>query len=475
MRYQFNQKMRRNALAVIKRQSALSNLFLSLVWLWLISAMFAAKPAESDAAKQRPLRKEAPTPAAKAKARPAAPSAVASPIKRLTKVQARSALLRQPVLPPIDLSDRREHIQYNTQGGETLIDVLGRYNLHSTERLFWNRSIQQNLGNQRMPAGREINLFFAPQTTRANQRQLKALEVDFNESATLTWERGIRGVLFQRREKPFDVELKTASAVVNTSLMEDGKKAGIHPTLLSQLTDIFTWDLDLEKEIQRGDSFKILYEKRSRKGQDAKASLRIVAAELINAGQKLTAIYFEKNKGQGNYYNLEGRSLARSFLRFPLEFANISSYFSDNRFNPLLRVNMAHTGVDFAAARGTPVRAVGDGVIAEAGWNGGYGKTLDLKHDSTYMSRYAHLDSFAEGIGVGTPVKKGQVIGFVGSTGRSTGPHLHFELYKDNQYVDPLGVHFPAEEQIEPGLRKIFDTQLKTYLVELSSTSAPRS
>ncbi|MBM4297464.1 MAG: hypothetical protein FJ143_06960, partial [Deltaproteobacteria bacterium] len=240
-----------------------------------------------------------------------------------------------------------------------------------------------------------------------------------------------------------------------------------------QLTDIFTWDVDLEKEVRSGDSFRILYEKRSRKGQDAKASLRIMAAELINAGQKFTAIYFERAKGQGNYFNLEGRSLARSFLRFPLEFASITSHFSDNRFNPLLRVNTAHTGVDFAAARGTPVRAIGDGVIAEAGWNGGYGKTIDLKHDPVYMSRYAHLDSFADGVTVGTTVTKGQVIGFVGSTGRSTGPHLHFELYKDNQYVDPLGVHFPADEQIEPGLRKLFESQTRTFLVELSS--GPRS
>ena len=109
---------------------------------------------------------------------------------------------------------------------------------------------------------------------------------------------------------------------------------------------------------------------------------------------------------------------------------------------------------------------------ARAG-NGGYGKAIELKHDSTYMSRYAHLGSFAEGIQPGATVKKGQVIGYVGSTGRSTGPHLHFELYKDNQYVDPLGVNFPAEDQIEPGLQKIFDTQLKTYLVELSA--APKS
>ena len=126
-------------------------------------------------------------------------------------------------------------------------------------------------------------------------------------------------------------------------------------------------------------------------------------------------------------------------------------------------------GVDFAAQRGTPVRAVGDGVISEAGWNGHYGKAIDVKHDGTYSSRYAHLQAFAPGVQPGVNVIKGQIIGYVGSTGRATGPHLHFELYKDQQFVDPLSVDFPAEENIEPALQKIFETQTRTYLVELSA------
>jgi len=295
------------------------------------------------------------------------------------------------------------------------------------------------------------------------------LELDQDDASILTWEKGFRGILFQKREKPYDVEVKTVSGSVDTSLFEDGRRIGIQPALLSQLADIFTWDIDIEKDIHQGDTFKILYEERSRKGQESKSVLRILAAELMNAGQKLTAVYFEKQRGQGNYYNLEGRSLARSFLRFPLEFTSITSYFTDSRFHPILKTNLPHTGVDFAAQRGTPVRAVGDGVIAEAGWNGSYGKAIDIKHDPTYMSRYAHLDSFAPGIRAGTAVIKGQVIGYVGSTGRSTGPHLHFELYKDQQYINPLSVDFPAEESIEPYLQKLFESQTQTYLVELSA------
>ena len=124
----------------------------------------------------------------------------------------------------------------------------------------------------------------------------------------------------------------------------------------------------------------------------------------------------------GGYYDLDGRSLARSFLRFPLEFADITSHFGESRFHPILKTHVPHTGVDFAAERGTPVRAVGDGVIALAGWQGPYGKAIDLQHDARYMSRYAHLQNFADGIRDGVEVKKGQIIGYVGSTGRSTGP-----------------------------------------------------
>jgi murein DD-endopeptidase MepM/ murein hydrolase activator NlpD len=366
-------------------------------------------------------------------------------------------------------------VTQQTKAGDSLVELLSRFGLSNAERQLWTRSIQRDIGTRGLlPAGREVHLYFTKLMPGTRQSpQLKALEVDSSDTSTLTWEKGIRGILFQRREKPYDVELKTVSASVENSLFADGKKAGIHPALLSQLADIFTWDLDLEKEFSKGDSVKILYEQRSRKGQETKASLRILAAELINAGRKLTAIYFEKQKGQGNYYNLEGRSLARSFLRFPLEFTNITSHFAHSRFHPILKVDMPHTGVDFAAKRGTPVRAVGDGVITLADWNGLYGKTVEIQHDSTYTTRYAHLERFADGVRSGTAITKGQIIGYVGSTGRATGPHLHFELYKNQQYIDPLSVDFPAEDLIEPTLQALFDNQKYILLVELSS--APQS
>jgi murein DD-endopeptidase MepM/ murein hydrolase activator NlpD len=446
-------------------QSAFVYVLKTLAWFWVIGAIVTMRPSEAHSAKPKPVRKEA------SKAKPTPPVVA---VRTFNKSQARTALLRTPASGAIDLAEKREHVVHRVRSGETVPELLNRFNLSRTEKPLWLRAIKRNGGSQAIPVGKEVHFYFSRPNPAKDRKstptvQLKALEVDYSDSSTLTWEKGTKGILFQTREKPFDVEVKTVSGTVENTLFEDGEKAGVPVKLLSQLADIFTWDVDLEKEIGKGDSYKILYEERSRKGQEAKASLRILAAELSNAGQKLTAIYFEKQKGQGNYYNLDGRSLARSFLRFPLEFTSITSHLAHSRFHPILKVNLPHNGVDFAAQRGTPVRAIGDGVINQVGWNGNYGKAIDVQHDSTYMSRYAHLDRFAEGIRNGTPVTKGQIIGYVGSTGRSTGPHLHFELHKDQQVVDPLSVDFPADETIEPAFQRVFDNQKRTYLVELSS------
>ena len=435
----------------------------SLVWFWVVGVLVTTSPLQARAARLKSPRKEA----SKNKPPPPVP-----PVRTFTKAQAKKALLHTPGVAQTDAGEKREHIVSRVRSGESLPQLFSRFNVSPAEKQLWVRAIKRNGGMQRLPAGKEIHLyFFRPAKSGRKQApaQLKALEVDYDDSSTLAWEKSVKGIVFQKRDKPFDVELKTVSGSVENSLFEDGAKSGVPLKLLSQLVDIFTWDVDLEKEIGKGDRYKILYEERSRRGQESKASLRILAAELVNAGQKLTAIYFEKQKGQGNYYDLEGRSLARSFLRFPLEFTSITSHLAHARFHPILKVNLPHNGVDFAAQRGTPVRAVGDGVVTQIGWNGNYGKAIDIQHDATYMSRYAHLDGFAQGIKNGTPVSKGQIIGYVGSTGRSTGPHLHFELHKDQQIIDPLSVDFPADETIEPALQRVFDNQKRTYLVELSS------
>jgi murein DD-endopeptidase MepM/ murein hydrolase activator NlpD len=434
-----------------------------LAWLAVFPAAIALTAADTHASRERTSRKEKEV----VKAKPAASS-----VRKVASVQPQKSWFRSPLPEPIDPFESRERTVHRVRNGETLHDLLSRHSLPAAEKQLWLRTLTPHLGNRPLPPGREVHFYFAkPTITRAKgpSGQLKAVEFDQNDEFTLAWEKGMRGIFFQRREKPYDVEIKSVSAEIESSLFEDGSKAGVHPALLSQLADIFTWDIDLYKAVTKGDTLKILYEQRSRQGQESRSVMRILAAELNNSGQKHTAIYFEKQKGQGNYYNLEGRSLARSFLRFPLEFTGITSHFTESRFHPILKASLPHNGVDFAAQRGTPVRAVGDGMISEAGWNGQYGKAIDIKHDGVYTSRYAHLHGFAPGIQAGAKVTKGQIIGYVGSTGRATGPHLHFELFKDQQYINPLSVDFPAEESIEPALQQIFETQTRSYLVELSA------
>lgn len=438
-----------------------SNVFGALVWFWACGLALALMPARADGARQK-----------SPKAATIKDKSVDSPSRKLVKPPVQRLLNKEKSAPERAHLEIREHVIYRAERGETLPAILNRFKLPSAEKRLWIRSVSTKFGARPLPKGKELHFYFTKDANGGRFKppaQLTALELDQSDATSLIWEKNGPSILFQRLERPYEVEIQTVSAVIEESLFGDGRKAGIQPALLSQLADIFTWDLNLDKGFGEGDRVKILYEKRTRKGKDAKSSLRVLAAELINAGQKFTAIYFEKEKGRGGYFDLDGKSLARSFLRFPVEFADITSHFTESRFHPILKTHLPHRGVDFAAERGTPVRAVGDGVITLADWNGLYGKTIDLQHDSRYLSRYAHLHNFAEGIRDGAKVKKGQIIGYVGSTGRATGPHLHFELYKDQQYVDPLSVDFPAEDTIEPALLRVFDNQKRTYLVELSA------
>src|SRR3989338_1433124 len=234
-------------------------------------------------------------------------------VRPTDKLGLRARLMPQQELPSLDGLSALRHIAHRIRPGETLTKLFIRFGLAEQERQLWLRSIQKHHPLKGLRAGQEMHLYFTrtePSPKRAKGREsLKALEIELNEDWTLTWEKGSKGIIFSKREKPYDVEIKTAGGVVESSLFEDGHRTGLNHALLSQLADIFTWEIDFDKEIQKGDTFKLLYEQKSRKGKESKASFQILAAELINAGQKFFAIYFEKEKGKGGYYDLEGRSL----------------------------------------------------------------------------------------------------------------------------------------------------------------------
>ena len=245
------------------------------------------------------------------------------------------------------------------------------------------------------------------------------------------------------------------------------------PAVISQFVEIFAWDVNFQTDLREGDSFKVFFRRKHRNGDGAHASFRILVAELTNRGRKYSALYFQQKEKEGHYYDLEGRPRGRSFLRYPVKFSRISSTFRHARFHPILKIRRPHRGVDFVAKRGTPVRAVGSGTITHAGWKrGGYGRFIEIQHSPGFRTRYAHLHKFARGIRRGRTVEKGQVIGYVGCSGLCTGPHLHFELYKNQRYRDPLKIKLPPAERIEPKLRKVFENAKQRLLTELADSRA---
>jgi len=236
------------------------------------------------------------------------------------------------------------------------------------------------------------------------------------------------------------------------------------------LADIFEYRVDMSRDLQEGDSFKALVERSVGPGGVTRVS-KVLAATFSLSGSDVSAIRFESRNNSAQYYDAQGKSLRAQFLRAPLEFRRISSTFGI-RFHPILGVWKGHKGTDYAANMGTPVRAIGDAVVLRAGWAGGYGNMLELRHRNGYVTRYGHLRGFASGVRTGAHVNIGQTIGFVGTTGRSTGPHLHFEVIVGGVQKDSrVALKSIAGEPLAAGERAAFDARRETLLASLNSNT----
>lgn len=240
-------------------------------------------------------------------------------------------------------------------------------------------------------------------------------------------------------EKRFEMR----SGEIRTSLFAATDLAEIPDSIAVQIVDMFSTDIDFASDLRKGDRFNVVYETFWRDGEQVQTG-RVIAGEFVNGSKTYQAIWFDEsgNSTQGGYYNPDGKSLKKAFLKSPIEFSRISSGFS-MRVHPISGKWKAHKGVDFAAATGTPIRAAGDGVIDFVGPQGGYGNTVVIKHWDKYSTAYAHMSRFGKGIRTGTKVEQGQVIGYVGSTGWSTGPHLHYEFRVNNEARDPMSIDIP--------------------------------
>ncbi|WP_339738954.1 M23 family metallopeptidase [uncultured Sunxiuqinia sp.] len=267
-------------------------------------------------------------------------------------------------------------------------------------------------------------------------------------------------------QKPTTTELKTASGTIKSSLWNALIENNINPVLAIELSQIYQWSIDFFG-IQRGDQFRIIYEEQFVDSISVGIG-EIYACQFHHMKQDYYAFLFEQDSTL-SYFDDQGQSLKKAFLKAPLEFSRISSRFSNSRYHPVLKIRRPHHGIDYAAPTGTPVQSIGDGVVTRKGYQrAGGGNYLYIKHNSVYTTCYMHLHGFAKGIATGTRVKQGQVIGYVGSTGLSTGPHLDFRVFRNGSPMDPLKVEAPPVEPVYDENLAAFTALKDSMMTQLS-------
>ena len=278
------------------------------------------------------------------------------------------------------------------------------------------------------------------------QGRLRALAFERDEAARV--EVRLEGDKYVENliERPLERRLMIASGEIDSSLYAAGEKAGLGPAVINQMANAFSYDIDFTQDLRVGDTFQVVYEEIWRDGERLRSG-GVVAASFNNRGKEFTALRYERN-GKMEYFDLAGRPLKKGFMRMPIEFARISSRFNPRRKHPVLGTVRAHRGVDYAAATGTPIMAAGDGRIAFAGWQNGYGRTIIIDHGRGYTTLYAHMSRLGK-YKVGQRVQQGSTIGYVGATGLASGPHLHYEFRVNGAHRDPLTVTMPKPDPLK--------------------------
>lgn len=276
----------------------------------------------------------------------------------------------------------------------------------------------------------------------------------------------LKGDLGVRKTKrPISTKSFAKGGTIESSLWAAMDQIGAGPELFVRIEDALQWSVDFTR-VQKGDQFKAVYDQNYIEGQHVGAGL-VHAAHYKTGDTEFYAIYYDGSKEHEGYYDLEGRPMNKGFLKAPVKASRISSYYNLNRFHPILKRRRPHLGTDYAAPHGTPIQAVGDGVVSIASYTNGNGNYVKIKHDDTYQTQYLHMSGFADGIRAGSHVKQGQTIGYVGSTGLATGPHVCFRFWKNGRQVNHLRLNFPPPEPLPESELAKFNEQRDVYLKQL--------
>ena len=372
--------------------------------------------------------------------------------------------------PPIETSfkqeERKQWVNFKVKNGDSLAYLFKKNDLSASELHQIMKLGKSTKSLRSIRPGQKFRVSIN------EQQQIQELFYDIDKLQSLHVKR--QGNTFSAAlvEHPVDIRTTYASATIDSSLFEAGKNAGMKDALIMQLVGIFGWDVDFALDIRKGDHFSILYEEHFMEGRKIKDG-PIIAAEFTNQGRTYRSVRYTDAKGRTDYYSDDGRSMRKAFLRTPVDFRRISSRFGKRKHPTLSRMKL-HKGVDYAAKTGTPIKAAGDGKVTFRGRKGGYGKTVILQHGGRYSTLYAHMSRFKKGVYAGKRVKQGQIIGYVGSTGRSTGPHLHYEFRVNGVHRNPLTVRLPDAAPIAKQFKDDFMSQSQNLLAQLDSRKATR-
>jgi murein DD-endopeptidase MepM/ murein hydrolase activator NlpD len=340
--------------------------------------------------------------------------------------------------------------------GEGLSDILSKYNISPAEVYKLSRKARKVFNVRQIQANKPYTLLCdndSAKTARYFIYQPSIKEyVVFNLQDTLS---------IYKTEKEVETVERTVAGTINSSLYEAMVEAGCSPDLINYFADVFAWKINFAF-IQPGDKFKLIYEEQRVEGSVIGFG-ELKAALIEHAGTPYYAIRYDQGRGPG-FFDDKGKSLKKAFLKEPLEYTRISSRFSKKRFHPVQKRYKAHLGTDFAAPRGTPIRSVGEGIVVAAGYTRGNGNYVKIKHDNTYTTQYLHMSKFAKGIRKGTKVKMGQTIGYVGSTGLASGPHLCYRFWKNGKQVDALKQKLPSARSIDKQHKEAYE-QLSQELI----------
>ena len=311
---------------------------------------------------------------------------------------------------------------------------------------------------RKMKAGNRLNFYYSPDTL--HQLRYMIYEKNVSQYVVYNFKDSLQVSL---KQKEIITQVCYTEVVIKTTLWDALVAEGIPISMVSEIEKVYQWMIDL-LALNKGDRFEFIYENLTINNESIGIG-NIYAAKCLYGKRWFEGYQFEQN-GNTSYFNEKGESLRRAFRKAPLDFSHITSRFTNSRMHPILRIRRPHYGVDYAAPSGTPVVSIGDGKVIEKGYNGGGGNTLKIRLNSTFTAGYMHLSRYGKGIAVGSAVRQGDVVGYVGTTGLSTGPHLDFRIWQSGKPVDPLKVESPPVEPVDPKLRPSYDSIVRAYRAE---------